>query len=233
MGSSGVIVARALAASAGLNPDSDIRIVVAGEGAQTAALVRTGQVDALSQYDTQYALVENAGVKLRVLPSPQIERFPSNGFVALEETLRSKRKQSVALAQGYAKGTLFAIANPEAAIRILWEVYPQTKPTGKDEATALSDDVKVLRGAHPELEARERTASRSGARAQSATTPPTSSSCTNGASSRRRSLRAISSPTISSPRSTTSTSDEDHRRGEGLQAALSVRSSEAVNRGRT
>jgi NitT/TauT family transport system substrate-binding protein len=144
MGSAGMIVARSLAASAGLDPDKDIRVVVAGEGAQTAALLRTGQVDALSQFDTQYAMIENAGVKLRLLPSPQIERFPSNGLLALEETLRTKRKQAVALAQGYAKGTLFAIANPEAAIRILWEVYPQTKPTGKDEATALRDDVKVL-----------------------------------------------------------------------------------------
>jgi NitT/TauT family transport system substrate-binding protein len=144
MGSAGVVVARALAANAGLNPDRDIGIVVAGEGAQTAALLRTGQVDALSQFDTQYAMVENAGVKLRLLPARDIERFPSNGFVALELTLQSKRKQAVAVAQGYAKGTLFTIANPEAAIRILWDVYPQTKPTGKDEATALRDDVRVL-----------------------------------------------------------------------------------------
>ena len=144
MGSAGVVVARALTASAGLNPDSDVRIVVAGEGVQPAVLLRTGQVDALSQYDTQYALIENACLKLRLLRSPEIERFPSNGFVALEETLRGKRKQAIALAQGYAKGTLFAIANPEAAIRILWEVYPQSKPTGKDETTALRDGVNVL-----------------------------------------------------------------------------------------
>ncbi len=41
-------------------------------------------------------------------------------------------------------GTIFAVTNPEAAIRILYEVFPQTKPTGKDEATAIRDDVKVL-----------------------------------------------------------------------------------------
>jgi NitT/TauT family transport system substrate-binding protein len=144
MGSAGMIVARSLAASAGLNPDTDIRVVVAGEGAQTAALLRTGQIDALSQFDTQYAMVENAGIKLRMLPAPEIARFPSNGFVALEESLRTNRKQAVALARNYAKGQLFAITNPEAAVRILWEVYPQSKPTGKDEATALRDDVKVL-----------------------------------------------------------------------------------------
>lgn len=144
MGSAGVVVARALAANAGLDPDRDVRIVVAGEGVQPAALLRTGQVDALSQFDTQYAMVENAGIKLRLLPSPQIERFPSNGLIALEETLSTKRKQAIALAQGYAKGTLFAIANPEAAVRLLWEVYPQSRSTSKDEATALRDDVKVL-----------------------------------------------------------------------------------------
>jgi NitT/TauT family transport system substrate-binding protein len=36
------------------------------------------------------------------------------------------------------------MTNPEAAVRILWEVFPQTKATGKDEATALRDDLKTL-----------------------------------------------------------------------------------------
>jgi NitT/TauT family transport system substrate-binding protein len=144
MASGGVLVARELAKAAGLNPDTDINIVVAGEGAQTAAMVRGGQVDALSQFDTQYAMVENAGVKLRLLDTRAIDRFPSNGFLALEDTIRTRRKDAIALARSYAKGTVFAIANPEAAIRILWEMFPQTKPTGKDEATALRDDTKVL-----------------------------------------------------------------------------------------
>jgi NitT/TauT family transport system substrate-binding protein len=144
MASAGVIIARALAAMNGLDPDRDVSIVVAGEAAQTAALMRSHQVDALSQFDTQYALTENAGVKLRLLDTGAIAHFPSNGFVALEETLQNKRAESVALAQGYAKGTVFAMANPEAAVRILWEVYPQTKATGKDEATALKDDIKTL-----------------------------------------------------------------------------------------
>jgi NitT/TauT family transport system substrate-binding protein len=144
MGAAGVMLARAVAANAGLNPDTDIRIVVAGEGAQTAALLRKGEVDALSQYDGQYAMIENAGIKLRLLENREMEHFPSNGLAALDETLRSNRKQAVALAQGFAKGTLFTMANPEAAIRILWEVYPQAKPTSKDEATALKDELNIL-----------------------------------------------------------------------------------------
>lgn len=144
MASAGLIVARALVSEAGMNPDRDVQILVAGEGAQTAALLRTNQIDALSQFDTQYAMVENAGIKLRRFDDPSIRKFPSNGFIALAETLKDKRKEAVALAKGYAMGTLFAMTNPEAAIRILWEVYPQTKPTGKDEETALKDDSKTL-----------------------------------------------------------------------------------------
>ncbi len=144
MSSAGVIVARALAATGGMNPDRDVSIVVAGEGAQTAAMLRNKSVDALSQYDTQYAMVENAGVKLRMLDTKDIDHFPSNGFLALEETIKTRHKEAVALARGYAKGTVFAIANPEAAVRVLYEIFPFTKPTGKDEATAIRDDVKVL-----------------------------------------------------------------------------------------
>jgi NitT/TauT family transport system substrate-binding protein len=144
MGSAGVYIARALAATHGMDPVRDINVVVAGEGAQTAAMLRNKQVDALSQYDTQYAIVENAGVKLRLLDTREIDRYPSNGFLALDETLKSMHKEAVALAKGYARGTVFAIANPEAAVRILYEVFPFTKPTGKDEPTAIRDDVKVL-----------------------------------------------------------------------------------------
>lgn len=144
MASAGTIVARALVASVGFNPDTDVRILVAGEGAQAAALVRSGQVDALSQFDTQYALVENAGVKLTYLDTSSISAFPSNGFVALEDRLASNRAEAVGLARGYAMGTIFAMANPEAAIRILWDVFPQSRSTGKEEAVALADDVRTL-----------------------------------------------------------------------------------------
>ena len=153
MASAGVIIARAQVAAAGLNPDTDVTIVVAGEGAQPAAMIRNKQVDALSQFDTQYALIDNAGVKMRYLDRKAIERFPGNGFLALEESIKTRRKELVGLGRAYAKGTIFTLNNPEAAVRIVYEMFPQTKPTGKDEATAVRDDVKVLRGAHAALAA--------------------------------------------------------------------------------
>jgi NitT/TauT family transport system substrate-binding protein len=149
LASAGVVVARAQVAAAGLDPARDVQIVVAGEGAQTAAMVRNRQVDALSQFDTQYALVENAGVRVRYLDRRDIERFPGNGFLASEESLRTHQKELVGLARAYAKGTIFTIANPEAAVRIVYEVFPQTRPTGKDDATAVREDLKVLEARMP------------------------------------------------------------------------------------
>ena len=144
MGSSGVFVARALVAELGMDPDKDVSIVVAGEGAQAAAMIRGKQVDAYTSFDTQFALAEAAGVNLRMLPSPSIEKLVGGGIYATEASIAGRRKELIALGQGFAKGTVFALANPEAAVRLTWEVWPQTKPTGKDEATALADEIKVL-----------------------------------------------------------------------------------------
>jgi len=120
MASGGVHVARGVLAMSGLDPEKDAQIVVVGEAAQAAALLRGGEVSALSMYDTQYALIQAAGVPLRMLDTGPLSRFPSNGFLALEETLRKYRAQAVALGKGYAMGTVFAMANPEAAVKILY-----------------------------------------------------------------------------------------------------------------
>jgi NitT/TauT family transport system substrate-binding protein len=144
MASGAVVVTRALLSQQGLDPNRDAAIVVVGEAAQAAALARTNQVDALSLYDTQFALVDNAGVKLRFLDYPAITKFPSNGFVALEETIRDRKADAIALTRNYAMGQVFAITNPAAAVRILYEVYPFTKPAGKDETTAIKEDVITL-----------------------------------------------------------------------------------------
>jgi NitT/TauT family transport system substrate-binding protein len=155
MASGGVPVARALLSMNGVDPEKEAQIVVVGEAAQAAALLRSGQVSALSLYDTQYALIEIAGLPVRMLDSGPVARFPSNGFLVLQDKLQKDRAQAVALAKGYAMGTVFAMANPEAAVKLLYEVYPQTKPSGKDEGQAVRDDVKTMlaRAEHWRLEA--------------------------------------------------------------------------------
>jgi NitT/TauT family transport system substrate-binding protein len=51
----------------------------------------------------------------------------------------------VGFARGVARATLFGLSNPEAAVRIHWKAYPQTRPQGVDEAKALKDAIHVFR----------------------------------------------------------------------------------------
>jgi NitT/TauT family transport system substrate-binding protein len=144
MGSAGVVMARALVADAGLDPQKDVRIIAVGEAGQAAAMVRSKQIDSLSQFDTAYAMIEQAGVKLRFLDKSKIEHFPSNGLFALETTLAGHRAEAVALAQGMAKGTIFMLANPKAAVAMYYEAFPQAKPTGLNEEEAQAAGLRQL-----------------------------------------------------------------------------------------
>jgi len=144
LGSTGVLTARAIAAANGLDPDKDLHFVATGEAAQSATLIRNEQVDALSMFSTQYAFIQYLGINLRMLDNSIVEKFPSNGIVALDKTLMTKRKEAIALGRGYAMGTLFTLENPEAASRIVAEVYPDSRPAGRNEATSIQVDKVIL-----------------------------------------------------------------------------------------
>ena len=79
-----------------------------------------------------------------MLDTSSIAKFPSNGLIAREDRLEKNPAEAIALARSYAMGTIFTIANPEAALRARWEVFPQTRGTGRDEPAALVEDIKTV-----------------------------------------------------------------------------------------
>src|SRR5258706_12963574 len=60
------------------------------------------------------------------------------------DSVKSNRSAAANFAQGMAKGPLFTLTNPEAAVRIHWEKYPASKPTNIPEEQALREAVHVL-----------------------------------------------------------------------------------------
>jgi NitT/TauT family transport system substrate-binding protein len=48
------------------------------------------------------------------------------------------------LLKGIAKGIIFAKANPEAAIQIHWQVFPESKSTEMTEADVLTEAALIL-----------------------------------------------------------------------------------------
>jgi NitT/TauT family transport system substrate-binding protein len=144
MASTGVVIARSVAASAGLNPERDISIVVSGHPAQSVILLKRNEIQAVSQWDTQYTLMAMAGVPMRTIPDPLIESFPANSFVALPATIKNRRDALVNLARGYTMGAIFAIRDPRKATEIFLSVYPQIVPTGMTLEQAIERTSKLL-----------------------------------------------------------------------------------------
>ena len=61
-----------------------------------------------------------------------------------EDFINRHQKAVVGFARGIAKATLFALTNPQAAVRIHAKIYPQYKSKASDEATAMRYDLNIF-----------------------------------------------------------------------------------------
>lgn len=133
-------------ADAGIS-ESDVDIVGVGTGAEAAEALSRGSVDAITLWDSAHQGVEKVlDLSLRPVITP---KFESLGFqesiVVTQSTLTDERELLIKLARGLAKGHIFASENPEAAVKLHWSIYPETKPTGVSEEEALELAVSQLR----------------------------------------------------------------------------------------
>lgn len=143
--SSGATFARTALKMQGRDPES-IKLVPIGAGAEQVNAIKSGNVDALALWDTQYQIVENAGVKLKPLPVPGTENLFGGGFVVKKSDLKDREDLLVRLGRAFAKGVVFAQANPEAAVKDLWKEHPETKGSASvPEDELLANEVKVLK----------------------------------------------------------------------------------------
>lgn len=144
MASNGVLIARSVAKSAGLDPDRDINIVVSGQPAQSVVLLQRDEIQAVSQWDTNYTLMEIAGLPMRTLEDELISTFPANSMVALPETIENEADLLTRFGKAYTMGHIFTIDNPRRAMEIFQEVYPEVVPAGMSEEDALTRGVQML-----------------------------------------------------------------------------------------
>ena len=124
----------------GLDADS-MNIVEVGTGATALQALKTGRIAAYMGYDSVYSEIEGLGEPLRKVDSAIDQYGFLGGIVARPESFTDQRAQLVALGRGIAEGSTFVKANPECALRIHWQMYPQSKPAGLSEADALKRGV--------------------------------------------------------------------------------------------
>jgi len=139
-GDTGYVAARYMLAELGIDPDNDVEWLSVGEGGPAGAAIYHGQVDAMAFWDGAFARIELAGFALRYLPnSPNSRHMFSQAYAVRKSDLPAHRDLYVRFFRANAKSTVFAYANPDLAIKLHWELYPESMPKGKSPAEALAD----------------------------------------------------------------------------------------------
>jgi NitT/TauT family transport system substrate-binding protein len=144
LSSGATAVAKAMLRGVGYDPEKDVKWLPIGLGPQSANALKTNQVDAIAMWDWAYAILENSGFQFRHFETAGTSKLLSLMVIANGDFLKANPDAATKFAQGIAKGTLFTLTNPEAAVRIHWQKYPASKPTNIPEDQALHEAVHVL-----------------------------------------------------------------------------------------
>ena len=141
-----VDITKAMIAEAGLDPAKDVTFIETGAGAQAVAALRSGKVDIWGTWDSQIATAENMGLKLRRFTSPSAEKLTfGSSYFARDDYIKSNPQALEKFLRCTALGTQIMMANPEGAIRAHWQMYPASKPSGLDDATAMKQALHIVR----------------------------------------------------------------------------------------
>jgi NitT/TauT family transport system substrate-binding protein len=129
----------------GLDPGKDVDLVPLGLGAPPVEALRSGKVQGLLYWAAAVSTFENAGLKLRKLMGQDWRSYPDYSMSTMQATIDKDPAMVIAIARGAAKASVFALANPDCALKLHWAKYPSTKPSGADEATLMRWDLNNQR----------------------------------------------------------------------------------------
>lgn len=144
LASGGIPYIKSLVASDGGDPER-VEFIPVGAGAPAVAALQNGEIDALGFADTAYALIESRGTPLRFIRNDAVERTGFGvTYSARRDWLTENRDAAAGFARAAARAYVFARENPEAAVRMCWDIYPELLPANADEDTALTESVAAL-----------------------------------------------------------------------------------------
>lgn len=122
----------------GINPDTDVSFIGVGQGAQALTALRNGEITAYAAAVGTVSTMEALGEPLRFLQMPDwVNEIVGPGLFTSRNFLEANREIVVAVGKIVARTTIFVLENPEAAIRIHWDMYPEQVPTGQSFDEAL------------------------------------------------------------------------------------------------
>jgi len=143
--------AKAILSTAGVDPESANYLPV-GIGSGPAIALRRGEVQALSLFDVDMARVESLGIKLRYLAMPEEwKKIQGPLVITSEKMIKEHPDRVIGFGRAVAKGTLFTITNPEAAVKIFYKMFPEALPKGQTREEAIKNTLFILNARLPRL----------------------------------------------------------------------------------
>lgn len=129
----------------GIDPTSDVTLVPVGAGAPALAALENGDIDAIALYWEMYAALENGGAEFEYFENPELfDEMPSIALTASAEAINSDSDVLERAARAIYKGLLFSWANPEAAVRIGYEYYPEKLPESGNPDDNIEADTRTF-----------------------------------------------------------------------------------------
>jgi NitT/TauT family transport system substrate-binding protein len=146
----GLFGVRGNLSAVGIDPDRDVEWISIGSGGPAGDALTKGKVDALASWDGELSRIESVGFKLRYLPNPPVaaDLFGST-FGINQHQLKNETSTFIGIFRAIAKSTVFAAKNPRAAIRLHWELFPESKPKRLDENEALEGALFIVERRRP------------------------------------------------------------------------------------
>jgi NitT/TauT family transport system substrate-binding protein len=125
-------------ADLGLKPD--YQLIAIGDVGMAGNALQRKSVDAMVAYDTLTGRIEALGFPLRYLTmTASFTKGAATWYGIRKKDLMNNRKSVISFLRGTAKSTLFAHHNLNAAIKLHWLVYPESKPKTKSVDEALQE----------------------------------------------------------------------------------------------
>jgi NitT/TauT family transport system substrate-binding protein len=122
-------ITRAMLKEIGLEPGKDVEFIAVGGTATAAQALNDKQIDALNVFDTINAAIQASATPLRQLPiGPKYSSLFSNGYIAHDDTIKTKGKQLAGFGRAWTKSVVACNANLEACVQSFWRAYPNQKP---------------------------------------------------------------------------------------------------------
>jgi NitT/TauT family transport system substrate-binding protein len=144
MADGSVHIMRHAASDIGLDPAKDLAFVAVGTGAQAALALQRGDVQVWVGWDTVVAAAENRGMEFNVLRPAYFDNMLGNSIMCREQFVKDHPQAVGKFLRAITKATVFGLANPEAAVRNHWKMYPATKPQGTDEKKIMADSLRIF-----------------------------------------------------------------------------------------